>query len=41
MSSSKIENNTKNIKSQLLQIKIDNYENKDKTIKKIIYQLKI
>ena len=41
MSSSKIENNTKNIKSQFLQIKIDNYENKDKTIKKIIYQLKI
>ena len=34
MSSSKIENNTKNIKSQFLQIKIDNYENKDKTIKK-------
>ena len=34
MSSSKIENNTKNIKSQFLQIKIDNYENKDKNIKK-------
>ena len=34
MSSSKIENNTKNIKSQFLQIKIDNYETKDKTIKK-------
>ena len=34
MSSSKIENNTKNIKSQFLQIKIDNYETKDKNIKK-------